>query len=59
MNIIVNIINALGQFSDKYIHMGLNALETYITNSETPVDNVVFYRVVAAIQSWKPRNFTE
>ena len=59
MNIIVSIINALGQFSDKYIHVALSALEAYVIKSTTPVDNAVFYRIVAAIQSWKPKNFSK
>ena len=57
--IVVTVINALGAFGEKYIHIALDALEAFVTKSETPVDNSLFYKVVAAIQSWKPKNFTE
>ena len=58
-NIIVTVINSLGTLSKKYLHLGLDALEEFVTRTETPVDNSVFYKVVAAVQSWKPKNFTE
>ena len=54
-NVIVTVINALGALSEKYIHLLLDALEVFVTKSETPVDNSVFYKVVAAIQSWTPK----
>ena len=54
-NIIVTVINSLGALSTKYIFIMLDALEEFVTNSKTPVDNTVFYKVVSAIQSWKPK----
>ena len=54
-NVVVTIINALGTLSKKYIHLLLDALEAFVTKSETPVDNTVFYKVVTAIQSWEPK----
>jgi len=58
-NIIVTIINALGAFGEQGVHYVLDGLETFVTNSKTPVDNALFYKVVSYIQSWKPKNFTE
>ena len=58
-NAIVIAINALGQLGEKYTHLGLDLLEQFVTDSETPVDDAVFYKVVANVQSWKPKNFTE
>ena len=58
-SLIVGVINALGAFGEKYCHMLLNALETYVTDSKTPVDNTLFYKVVSYVQSWKPKNFSK
>lgn len=58
-NIIVGVINALGAFGEKGIHFVLDGIEDFVTKSETPVDNSLFYKVVVYIQSWKPKNFTE
>lgn len=57
--IIVGVINALGSFGEKGIHYVLDGLEEFVTKSETPVDNSLFYKVVSYIQSWKPKNFTK
>ena len=54
-NIIVTVINSLGALSTKYIHIMLDALEDFVTNSKTPVDNSIFYKVITAVQSWKPK----
>jgi len=54
--IIITIINALGTLGEKYAHLLLDGLESFVTKSETPVDNAVFYRAVGYIQSWKPKN---
>ena len=53
--IVVAIINGLGTLGSKYTHRMLDALETFVTNSATPVDNSLFYKVVSYIQSWKPK----
>ena len=58
-NVIVIAIKALGQLGEKYTHLLLGAVEKFVTDSKTPVDNTLFYKVIANIQSWKPKNFTE
>ena len=58
-NAIVIAIKALGQLGEKYVHILLDVVEKFVTDSKTPVDNALFYKVVANIQSWKPKNFTE
>lgn len=58
-NIIVGVVNALGAFGEKGIHYVLDGLEQFVTDSKTPVDNALFYKVVKYVQSWKPKNFTK
>ena len=53
--IIVTVVNALGTLGEKYSHLVLDGLEAFVTNSKTPVDNTLFYKVVTYIQSWKPK----
>jgi len=58
-NIIVTLINALGVLGEKGTHFVLSRLEDFVTNSATPVDNNIFYKVIKYIQSWTPKNVTE
>lgn len=53
--IIVTVVNALGTLGQKYSHLLLDALETFVTDSKTPVDNALFYKTVTYVQSWKPK----
>ena len=54
--IILVVITALGTLGEKYAHVVLDALEAFVTKSETPVDNALFYKVVTYIKSWQPKN---
>jgi len=54
--ILVTIINALGAFGEKGVWFILDGIEAFVTKSTTAVDNVLFYKVVAWIKSWTPKN---
>ena len=57
--ILVTILNGVGGLPEKGIHWVLDRIEAFVTSSEILVDNVGFYKIVAAIKSWTPKNPTE
>ena len=54
--IILIIITALGTLGETYAHKAFDALEEWVTKSETQVDNALFYKLIAYVQSWEPKN---
>jgi len=54
--IILIIINALGTLGESFAHKSFDALEAWVTKSETEVDNALFYKLIAYVQSWTPKN---
>jgi hypothetical protein len=55
-NIILIIITALGSLGETWSHKAFDALEAWVTNSKTPVDNALFYKAHKYICSWTPKN---
>lgn len=58
-NIILIIIRALGVLGEKGVHFVLDAIENFIIASANLVDNELFYKVIAYIKTWEPKNPTE
>ncbi len=56
--IILIVITALGTLGETYAHKALDALEVWVTKSETELDNTLFYKVVTYVKSWQPKNPT-
>ena len=54
--IILIIITALGSLGATYAHKALDALEAWVTKSETEIDNSIFYKAIKYIKSWEPKN---
>ena len=54
--IILIIITALGTLGETYAHKAFDALEEWVTKSETEVDNALFYKLISYVKSWEPKN---
>jgi hypothetical protein len=55
-NIILIVIRALGVLGEKGVHFVLDAIEDFVVGSDNVVDNELFYKVVAYIKTWEPKN---
>lgn len=53
--IILIIINALGTLGENFAHKSFDALEAWVTKSETEVDNALFYKLISYVKSWEPK----
>ena len=58
-NIIIITLKALGSLGEKGVHYVLGLIETKIVASSTEIDNEVFYKVLASIKTYEPKNPTE
>ena len=54
--IILIIITALGTLGETFAHKAFDAMEAWVTKSETEVDNALFYKLISYVQSWTPKN---
>ena len=55
-NIILVVLKALGALGEKGVHYVLELIETKIVASSTEIDNEVFFRVLAAVKTYEPKN---
>lgn len=55
-NIIITVLNALGILGEKGVHFVLDKIEAYVILSTTKIDNSVFYKVLAYVKSYVPKN---
>ena len=55
-NIILVVLKALGALGDQGVHYVLELIETKIVASSTEIDNEVFFRVLAAVKTYEPKN---
>ena len=55
-SIILIVLGALGELSEKGVHYVLELVETKIVASSTAIDNAVFYKVLAAVKTYEPKN---
>lgn len=54
--IIITVLNALGVLGEKGVHYVLDLIETKIVDTSTEIDNAVFYKVLAYVKSYEPKN---
>ena len=54
--IIITVLNALGALGEKGVHYILELVETKVVASSTEIDNSVFYKVLAAVKTYEPKN---
>ena len=55
-NIIIIVLKALGALGEKGVHYVLDLIETKIVTTSTEIDNEVFYKVLAAVKTYVPKN---